>query len=169
VYPSSLFEPVRQILRELAPNVPVTETMTLREQRDISLWTDALATTMAGGLALLAFAVAGLGIFSLLAQMVATRTKEIGIRMAVGAHAARVVSLIVNQIVWVVAGGFLLGGASALMILPRANELFVGVSVQDPRVIALALLLVGAMAALASAVPAWRASCLQPTIALRED
>lgn len=169
VHPSSLFEPVRQILRELAPNVPVTETMTLREQRDISLWTDALATAMAGGLALLAFVVAGLGIFSLLAQMVAARTKEIGIRMAVGAHAARVVSLIVNQIVWVVAGGFLLGGAAALMILPRANELFVGVSVQDPRVIALALLLVGAMAALASAVPAWRASCLQPTIALRED
>ena len=167
--PAALFEPVRQIVRELAPNVPVSEATTLREQRDVSLWTDRLATGMAGGLALLAFMIAGLGIFSLLAQMVAARTREIGIRMALGAEAARVISLIVNQIVWVVAGGFLLGGGAALLILPRANELFIGVSAQDPRVFALALLLVLAMAALASAVPAWRASSLQPTTALRED
>lgn len=165
----SLFAPVREILRELAPAVPLTESSTLREQRDISAWVDALAATLGGAYSVFALLIAGIGIFSLMARMVAARTREIGIRMALGAQARDVVSLVTRQLSWVVVGGFIAGVAGAWALLQKAGNLFVGVSPTDPRIAFVGLLLILAMAAAAAWLPARRATHMQPVEALREE
>lgn len=167
--PTAVFEPVRGIVKELAPEVPVTSSTTLREQREISLRTDQLVAGLGAGFTALAFLVAGLGIFSLLSLMVAARTKELGVRMAVGAQAVDICRLVLRQVLWIAVAGMALGIAVAMLWFPSADDLFRGVTGRDPWVLLTGAALVLAMALLAALVPVSRAVRLQPVSALRED
>jgi predicted permease len=164
-----LLEPVRRAVSELAPEVPVTAASTLREQREISLRTDQLVAGLGMGFTVLAFAIAGLGIFSMLSLMVLARTKEIGVRMALGAKSANVMGLVLWQVLWIAGSGLALGLAAAAIWFPRADDLFRGVTGRDPLVLATGAALTLGMALLAALIPARRAVRLQPVTALREE
>ena len=128
-----------------------------------------LGATMFSLFGLLAVLVASLGLYSLLAFEVAQRTQEISVRSALGATRTRLVALVMSRGVRLAGIGVLLGTAAALLLAPRMEEMLYGVGPRDPRTIGAVVLLLMAIAALASGLPAWRAARVDPNVALRAD
>jgi ABC-type antimicrobial peptide transport system permease subunit len=122
--------------------------------------------TSFGGLALL---LAAVGVYGVLAFSVARRTREIGVRMALGATPIDVGRLILRQLAFVLAAGAVAGIAGSWALQGVTRSLLYGVAPRDPVVLVAALLLVIVTAVLAAFVPAWRASRLDPLAALRHD
>ena len=126
----------------------------------------ATLTTLFGVLGLV---LAAVGLYGVLAYMVERRTSEIGVRMALGADRGRVVGMVLGGAFWQVGIGLALGipaaiGAGRLM----TDQLF-GVEPWDPVMLALATLLLGVAALVASVIPAWRAARVEPMVALRTE
>jgi predicted permease len=130
-------------------------------------WT--LGAAMFSAFGVLALLVAAVGLYSVLAFTVAQRTQELGIRSALGASRERLLGLVLGKGVGLVAAGVLVGLGLALLAGPRLEPLLFQVSPRDPLVlggVALVLLLV---AVVASGAPAWRATRVDPSVALRAD
>ena len=125
-----------------------------------------LLASLFGGIALF---LAAVGIYGVLAFQVAQRRKEIGIRMALGSDARRIFSLIVTEGLWLLAVGVAVGLAGAFGIRRAMETQLFGVQAMDPTVLALVTGVLGAVAFLACAVPARRASRIDPLIALTEQ
>jgi ABC-type antimicrobial peptide transport system permease subunit len=123
---------------------------------------------LATGFGLVALFMATFGLYGVLAYQVAQRTREIGIRMALGSEGGRVFRLVLGEGVIVLAAGLIVGGAM-LFLLRRtlASELY-GITPFEPAVLATVTLLLGAVAIAACAVPARRASRIDPMVALSE-
>jgi predicted permease len=126
----------------------------------------ATLTTLFGALGLV---LAAIGLYGVLAYMVERRTSEIGVRMALGANRGRVVGMVLAGALWQMGVGLGIGipaaiGAGTLM----TTQLF-GVRPWDPVMLAIATLLLGAAALVASVIPAWRAACVEPMTALRTE
>ena len=115
----------------------------------------------------LALALIGSGLYGLIAYTVARRTREIGIRMAVGSSAAGIVGIVVRQSLRLVAVGVLLGIPAAVAVMRAVSGLVFGLPPVDYASLAIAAALLGAAGLAASAVPAWRAAHLNPVKALR--
>jgi ABC-type antimicrobial peptide transport system permease subunit len=126
-------------------------------------------TTLLGVFAGVALVLAGIGIYGVVAYLVAQRTNELGLRVALGAGRGAVVALVLRQGLRLTAAGLLAGVASALVLTRLVRSLLVGVSAVDPATfaaVALGLLGVGLLACL---VPARRALAVSPTEALRAE
>ncbi len=124
---------------------------------------------MLGGFGLLALTLAAIGIYGVMSNSVARRTREIGVRLALGAQAADVRRLVVGQGMAMVLVGVVTGLAAALAIMRMTESLLFGVSAADPLTYtAVAALLVG-VAALAAYIPARRATRIDPVVALRSE
>jgi putative ABC transport system permease protein len=126
----------------------------------------ATLTMLFGALGLV---LAAVGLYGVLAYMVERRTGEIGVRMALGANRGRVIGMVLRGAFWQVGIGLALGipaaiGAGRLM----TSQLF-GVKPWDPVMLALATVLLGLAAVLASVIPAWRAAGIEPMVALRAE
>jgi predicted permease len=126
----------------------------------------AVLSAFFGGLAVL---IATIGLYGVMSYMVARRRMEIGIRMALGATRAAVVRMVVREAGVLLTIGLLVGSVLAVAGARSARALLFGLEPWDPGALALAIGLLGVVALLASWVPAYRASCLPPTVALRED
>ncbi|HWN45027.1 MAG TPA: FtsX-like permease family protein, partial [Thermoanaerobaculia bacterium] len=126
-----------------------------------------------GGLALLALLLAGVGIYGVLSYLVMQRTREIGVRMALGASARNVLGMVVRQGFLSVIIGVAIGVAGAFALARflggQIAGLLAGGSATDPVTFVLAPAVLAAVALLASVIPAHRASQLDPLIALRRD
>jgi ABC-type antimicrobial peptide transport system permease subunit len=118
---------------------------------------------------LLAVLLAAVGIFGLMAQVVARRTPEIGVRMALGATPRNVLALVIRQGVALAAAGTLVGIGGALALARGLGSLLFGVGAADPLSYAGAALVMAISVLLACALPAWRAARVDPTVALRGD
>jgi putative ABC transport system permease protein len=116
-----------------------------------------------------ALTLAAIGIYGVLAQGVAQRRREIGVRMALGARARQVVRLVVRQGFGLVLAGIALGLAGAAAASRLLASLLFNVAPTDPLTFGGIGLLVAAVALLASAVPAWRATRIDPMVALRHE
>jgi putative ABC transport system permease protein len=125
--------------------------------------------TLAGGFGLLALTLACVGLYGLLAYSVAQRTKEIGIRMALGAHASRVVALVLKGGARLVAIGIAVGLPAAWVASRWVASMLFGVTPRDPAAIGGAIVLLTAAAQLAAYLPARRASRVDPLTALRHE
>jgi putative ABC transport system permease protein len=119
--------------------------------------------------AALALLLAGLGLYGVLAHAVAQRTKEIGVRMALGARPGQALALIARESAAVVGVGLLIGLAGALISARLGAGLLFGVGPADPLALVSALLVLGAVAAIATLLPARRAARIDPAVALREE
>lgn len=158
---------IRALIREVAPEAPMYRVYTIEQLVDrsmVELSFTMLTLAVAAGLALL---LGGVGLYGVLSYVVAQRTQEIGVRMALGAEAGRVRRMVVGQGVRVVAVGILLGVGAALAGTRALSSLLFGVAPVDPWTfggMSLAMLAVGF---LASWIPATRAARVDPMTAMR--
>lgn len=160
---------VRRIVGELHPALPVVDQQTLSDYTAMALFPQRVALYVAGSLGIVALLLAVLGIYGVTAYTVASRTRELGIRLALGAERGRVVRLVLREgvgLATIGAGVGLLGAAAVTRLL---SGMLYGVSATDPVAFGGgALLLVGA-ALVASWVPARRAARVDPMVALRAE
>jgi putative ABC transport system permease protein len=169
VEPSSLAAAVRGTVWEVDKDQPVSDVRTMDEVLSESIARQRFSTMLLGIFAAVALALAAVGIYGVMSYAVAQRTREIGIRMALGAQAGTVLKLVVGQGLKLVAAGVLLGLAGSLLLTRLMSSLLFGVSPTDPlTMLTISLMLVG-VALLASYVPARRAAKVSPMVALRYE
>jgi len=167
--PTMLIESARRELRALDPQLPATRIRTLEEERRNSLYSErvtALLLSAFGGLALL---LAALGIYGVMAYAVTQRTREIGVRMALGACAGDVLRLMLSQGAWLIGAGVTLGLAGAFAVTRLIKSFLYQVSATDSITFVLAALSLTTVALLACYIPARRATKVDPLTSLRHD
>src|SRR5438132_6964832 len=164
---TSVFNMLRTEVRAVDAGVPMFDMRTLADQMEISLLTERLLATLSSVFGCLATLLAALGLYGVMAFMVARRTREIGIRMALGAGQGAVVWMVLRETLMLAGVGVAIGlaGASALTRLIQA-QLF-GVEPTDLLTMAAAALGIAAVTALAGYLPARRATGIDPMSALR--
>jgi ABC-type antimicrobial peptide transport system permease subunit len=160
---------LRHEVRALDANLPVYGMRTLEKQIERNLVTERLVAILSAAFGALATLLAVIGLYGVMAYLVGRRSREIGIRMALGAEAGHVVRMILGEVSVLVGLGVALGlgGALALTRLVRA-QLF-GITPWDPGVIAAAIVGLSTVALLAGLLPALSASRADPVRALRHD
>jgi len=166
--PESIVQPVRQALTALDPAVPFVEISTLAEDVDASTAGERLTAALASLFATIAVSLTAVGLYGLLAYVVAQRQREIGIRMALGARTVDIGVLVGRQTLAMVAGGIVLGLAAAVASAQWMRSLLYGVAPSDPRSLAAAAAFVALVAAVAIAIPLARATHVEPAAALRQ-
>jgi putative ABC transport system permease protein len=169
VRPESLVETIRRAVREVDPRQPVFAFRTLDEVRDASMGGDRLTLSMLGAFAGIALVLCLAGIYGVMSYFVARRTREIGVRMALGATQGNILGLVVRSALRLAAVGVALGLAGALVAGGALRSLLFGVQPTDPSTLALAALCLLATAAAAAYLPARRAARVEPTTALRVE
>jgi ABC-type antimicrobial peptide transport system permease subunit len=167
--PSVAYGAVRQVVREIDANVPVYNMRTLEHQIDQSLLNERLIATLSTAFGVLATLLAVIGLYGVMAYTVARRTREIGVRMALGAVAGNVIWLVMREVLLLVSGGIGLGLAAAFGLSRLITTQLYGITPNDPATIAGAAALLGLVALLAGYIPARRATRVNPTMALRYE
>ncbi len=160
---------LRTAIRTLDPALPVYDVATLDDRLAEQNKPSRALTTITGVYAVLALFLAAFGLFAILAHTVRRRTQEIGVRMALGAAPGRVLSMVVGQGLLLALAGVAPGLCGAFLLSRLVRSLLFGVDAADPWVYAGTALLLLAVAALASWVPARRAMRIDPLLALRGD
>jgi predicted permease len=167
--PRSVAGAVREQMRALDANLPVAEVNTLREQLDLSLFPSRLAAWTLGGFGVLALLLAAIGIYGVVSYSVAQRTREIGVRMALGAKEKDVLALVLGEGFFVIAVGLGVGLLLAFAATRVIAGFLYGVGATDPLTFAGVPLLLGFIALVASYIPARRATKVDPLVALRYE
>ena len=160
---------LRQEIVAVDPNVAITEALPLSSLIENMYAEVPLAMRVvgyAGGLGLLLTAI---GLYGVLAQAVGRRTREIGVRMALGARVASILSLILREGIALALAGLALGLASAVVLSRLLMRFLYGIPPNDPVTYVVATVLVGGVALTACAIPAWRAARVDPMVALRYE
>jgi putative ABC transport system permease protein len=155
-------------IAEIHPGLGVDFTVLTTRIKE-SLTRDRLMAALAGAFGLLAGLLAVLGLYGVIAYMVARRRNEIGVRIALGASRGRVIALVLREAILLLAVGLALGAALAAWAGQAAAALVYGMTPRDPLTLGSAGFLLALVAICASFGPAWRASRLQPMAALREE
>jgi putative ABC transport system permease protein len=162
-------ERLRAEVEDLDARLPVMQMAIARSHLAASLYAPRMAAGLGIVLAVLALALATMGIYSLMTYTVSQRTREIGIRMALGGQATDVLRLVTGQGLWLIAAGVLLGAAGAAVVGRSLASLLYGVSPTDPVTFLATAILLVLVALLATLVPARRATRVDPMIALRQE
>ncbi|MBA3496174.1 MAG: FtsX-like permease family protein [Gemmatimonadales bacterium] len=160
---------IRTIAKGLDAGVPVSEIRTLGDVRSASISSDRFRTLLVGTFALLALALAAIGIYGVISYGVAQRSREIGIRMALGARPPEILRLVVGDGMLTVAVGVLVGVMAAAGLSRFLESLLYGVEPHDPTTFIGVTLLIGVVALAASVIPARRAVRVDPVVALRSE
>jgi len=166
---SSLAAEVRQALREVNPNLPLIDLEPFRQTAGIGLLPQRIAAAMAGALGGVALALSVIGVYGITAFAVASRTREIGIRMALGAASGPLLRLVMRQAIWLAGIGSAIGLAATLGLSGLLTSLLFGVSPLDPIALVSTTLALIAAATVAAWLPARRAAHINPVRALRAE
>jgi len=169
VEPASLASPIRARLRELDPQVPAAQVRDMRNVFSDSLSDRRLNLVLIGSFAVLAVTLAAIGLYGVLAYTIAQRTRELGVRLALGASRTSVVRLVAGEALGLIGVGVGLGLATALASGRVLAALLFDVSTRDVSTFALVSLLLVVVGVLASSVPARRAVRVDPVVALRAE
>jgi predicted permease len=167
--PNQLFSALRAQVRQMDPNVPVYGMRTMDDQISNSLNTERLTASLSAAFGLLATLLAAIGLYGVMAYTVARRTREIGIRMALGAVQGNVVWMVMREVLVLVAIGVGAGVPIAFALMGLVKSQLYGLAPNDPSTLALAALGLSFVACLAGYFPAWRASRVDPIKALRYE
>ncbi len=167
--PGTMAASVHSVMQELDANLPVNNMQRLAAQVDESMFNDRLVAVLSISLALLAALLAALGLYGVLAYVVARRTREIGIRMALGGQRSDIVRLVLGQGARLTLVGGAIGIVAALAVTRLAASLLYGVSAYDPLTFLGVVILLAVVAGAACYIPARRASNVDPMVALRYE
>jgi predicted permease len=160
---------VRGILTRLDPELPAFDMLTMRARLDQSVATRRSSMILSGLFGAVALFLSAVGLFGVLAYMVAQRTKEIGIRIALGSPRTAIVRLVLGEGVILVAAGLAVGGVGAAMLTRSLQSQLYEVRASDPAVLTIAALVLALVALSACIIPVRRATGVDPLIALNEE
>jgi len=167
--PAALANEVRIVVAALDPELPVYSTKTMEEWIDESLVTRRWPMLLSLGFAVVALLLSAVGIYGVLAYVVAQRTKEIGIRMALGSTPRSVFDLVLKEGLALIGAGFAVGAVGVFAIRRGLESQLYGVRLSDPGVLAIAAMLLGTVAVAACMIPARRATRIDPVAALSQE
>jgi len=165
--PAAIFAPVRAVVRQIDPNVPMYDMRTLIDQVDKSLVTERLMALLSAAFGGLATILAAMGLYGVMAYVVSRRTREIGIRMALGADRGVVVWLVMREVLLLAVAGVAIGLGSSWALTRLVESQLFEVAPSDPLTMAAATFGIAGVAMLAGYLPARRATGIDPTTALR--
>ncbi|HEY4219341.1 MAG TPA: ABC transporter permease [Gemmatimonadaceae bacterium] len=167
--PSQVLRAIPGVIKKLDPNLPVENLKTLPQQIKDNVFMDRMISTLSAAFAALATLLAAIGLYGVLAYSVAQRTREIGVRMALGANAGTVRTMVLRQVGVMTLIGSVIGIAAALAIGRGAKSLLYEMQGYDPMVIAIAVVVLVVVAMGAGLLPAHNASKVDPVQALRYE
>ena len=160
---------IRNEVRALDPAMPVYQMKTLEAQLDETLLTDHLIALLSAGFGLLATVLASIGLYGVMAFVVARRRKELGIRLALGAQPSMLVWLVMKEVLLLLAIGLAVGIPSAMALGRYVSSQLYGIEAHDPWMAVTTMLLLTVVSAAAGLIPARRASRIDPILALRYE
>ena len=167
--PRALLQDVRRVLAGVDPSVPITAIRTLRDQAALNMNDERVAMLIGLSLGASALLLAGVGLYGSISYMVGQRTRELGVRIALGASARDIRRVVLGQGLGISAAGAVLGIALALVFARALQQRLFGVSASDPLTMIVAAALLAAAALAASWAPARRAARVDPLQALRAE
>jgi predicted permease len=167
--PQDLTEPVRKSFAALDANVPVSRIRTLDELVDSSISKDILVARLSTFFGLLALVLACVGLYGVMSYTVSRRTREIGVRMALGAQRTQVLGMVLNEGLKLVLIGIVVGIPVALLASRVFSSMLFGLSPADPLSMLTVIAVLGSIATLAGLIPARRATKVDPIVALRYE
>ena len=165
--PDAVAASIRRVVANIDPDLPIGEVVAMRRVVQGNVFLDRLVAALSSGFAVLATALAAIGLYSVLAYSVAQRTREFGLRFALGARSGQLRSMVLKQVGLMAVVGVSVGLIAALALGRVAETLLFGLSGYEPIVFAAAAAVLSMVAFVASFVPAYRASRVQPMEALR--
>jgi predicted permease len=167
--PEQTLGTLRATIKRIDPGLPVEEIKTMAQQVRENVFLDRMISILSSAFALLATLLAGVGLYGVLAYSVTQRTREIGVRMALGADSARVRRLVMRQVGTMLLIGGAIGIAAAVGLGRAAQSLLFELQSHDPVAVAVAVVLLVLVGVAAGLVPARRAALVNPMSALRYD
>jgi predicted permease len=167
--PAQMTSAINAVVRRLDPNLPLTQLKTLDQQVRDNTFLDHMMTTLSSVFAGLATLLAAIGLYGVLAYTVSQRTREIGLRMALGAAPGRVRAMVLRQVAWMTLVGGIVGLAGAVGIGYSAGSILFEMKPWDPVVLTVSAVLLTLVAISAGFIPARRASLIDPMTALRYE
>jgi putative ABC transport system permease protein len=156
-------------LHAMDPNLALYETISLQEQLDRATSPQKVAVTLTGILGGLALLLAAIGLYGVMSYTVSQSTRELGLRMALGAHSSDLFRIVMSRGLALTAGGIFLGAAAALGLTRLLGYLLYKVSPRDPLAFGSAFLVLAIVSLVACFLPAWRATRVDPIVALRYE
>jgi predicted permease len=167
--PQTMFNLVRQTMTQLDANLPVFAMKTVDDQLNRSLANDRLMASLSSIFSVLATLLAMIGLYGVMAYTVSRRTREIGIRIALGALSGRIAWLVMREVLMLVGIGMVIAVPAVWAASTYVRSQLYGVTPADPATLVIASLALAAVAALAGLVPALRAARVNPITALRYE
>jgi predicted permease len=167
--PAALIGSLQPLIRSVSGNLVIRYLRTMDQQIDASLVRERLLATLSAGFALLALVLSAIGLYGVMSYTVTRRSREIGIRMALGAARGRVLGQVLSQTFAIAAAGTIAGVAGALMTTKTLSTFLFGLSERDPVTIAGVALALLVMSMAAGLLPARRAATLDPVQAIRTE
>jgi len=167
--PEQLVHEVPAALKRLDGNLPIEDLKTMPQQIRENVYIDRMISMLSTAFAALATLLAAVGLYGVLSYTVSRRTREIGVRMALGADASRVRRMVLRQVAMMTVVGGAIGLAAALALGKTAQSLLFGLEAHDPVVVAAAIVVLALVALAAGYLPAYRASTVDPIKALRYE
>ena len=167
--PYAVLPQVKSIVLNVLPDVPLRNVRTMEEVLAGRIAQRRLNMLLLGLFGLLGLVISAAGIYGVMAYVVAQRTREIGVRMALGATRATVVRMVLTNACVLVAAGLAIGGVAAWYLSSAAKSFLFKLDANDPRAFAAAILLLAGAGLVASALPARRAASVDPMVALRAE
>jgi predicted permease len=165
--PEQAFSSIRHVVNNLDPNMPVFLMKTIQSQMEESLITERLVASLSTGFGILATLLAAIGLYGVMAYMVAQRTREIGVRMALGASSGDVLWLVMKDVVVLAGIGIAVGLPAAWALTRLVKSQLYGIQPNDTLTMVAATLGIACVALLAGYVPARKATRVEPMLALR--
>jgi predicted permease len=167
--PMQLVESIRRGLQEIDASIVIVFSRTMEDNLNSVLAQERFVATLGGFFGGVALLLASLGLYGVMSQAVTRRTREIGIRIALGAEARGVLAMVMRDAMLMIALGTIVGVTGALAVTRFAESMLFGVKPADPVTFAIVAAILLAMTALAGFVPARRATRIQPAVALRDE
>ncbi|MGH9310736.1 MAG: FtsX-like permease family protein, partial [Vicinamibacterales bacterium] len=160
---------VRNEVKQLDASMPVYQVKTLQGQLDETLLKDRLIALLSAGFGLLATLLASIGLYGVMAFVVARRRKELGIRLALGAQPGRVIWMVMREVMLLLAIGLAVGVPAARALGRYVSSQLYGIEANDPWLAGTTMVVLAIVSAAAGLIPAHRASRIDPILALRYE